>query len=164
MAYRGHRSVDDARGASDMLRFAKLGRLIRILGMIRMVRFMRLIKEHQGPVDRGVSNRGVSQSGLLPFLSFLGLARFFRDFPDLSGDCPGIFPICPFPVSRPANSTYEEQSRKGPQHNLDLSRKKWETLWLETPPVYLLSRAGSCNRFQESYSAGPKHGSLNVGA
>ena len=34
---------------------------------------------------RGVSNAGVSRSGLvLPFLSFLGLSRFF----------PGIFPIC----------------------------------------------------------------------
>ena len=30
------------------------------------------------------------------FLSFLGLSRFIRDFPDLRGDGPGIFPICPF--------------------------------------------------------------------
>ena len=49
-----------------------------------------------------------------PSLSFLGLSRFFRDFPDLLGD--------------PIKSTYEEQSRKGPRHNLDLSRRKWETL------------------------------------
>ena len=61
-----------------------------------------------------------------PFLSFLGLSRFFWDFPDLLGDGPGIFPICSFPLSRPIKSTYEEQSRKGPRHNLDLSRKKWE--------------------------------------
>ena len=33
-------------------------------------------------------------------------------------------PICPFPLSRAINSTYEEQSRKGPRHNPDLSRKK----------------------------------------
>ena len=81
--------------------------------------------------ERGVSNGGVSRSGLvLRFLSFLGLSRFFRDFPDLLGNG-GDFPICPFPLSRAIKSTYEEQSRKGPRHNLDLSRKKWET-----PPVW----------------------------
>ena len=65
----------------------------------------------QGPLNGGVSNGGVSRSGLvLPFLSFLGLSRFFWDFPDLLGDGPGIFPICPFPLSRPIKSTYEEQS------------------------------------------------------
>ena len=64
----------------------------------------------QGPLN-GVSNGGVSRSGLvLPFLSVLGLSRVFRDFPDLLGDGPGIFPICPFPLSRPIKSTYEEQS------------------------------------------------------
>ena len=50
----------------------------------------------------------------------------------MSGDCPGIFPISPFPPSRPIrllSSTYEEQSRKGPRHNPDLSRPKWETPW-----------------------------------
>ena len=40
----------------------------------------------------------------IPILSFLGLSRFFRDFPELS-------PICPFPFSRPIDSTYKEQSR-----------------------------------------------------
>ena len=45
----------------------------------------------------------------------------------MSGDSPGIFPIGPFPLSRPIDSAYEEQSRKAPRHNLDLSRKKWET-------------------------------------
>ena len=65
---------------------------------------------------RGVSNGGVSRSGLvLPFLSFLGLSQFFWDFP-------------------PIKSTCEDQSRNGPRHNLDLSRKKWETPpGLETP-------------------------------
>ena len=58
-----------------------------------------------------------------PFLSFSGLSRFFWDFPDLRGDGLGIFPIRPFPLSQPIKSTYEEQSRKGPRHNLDLSRK-----------------------------------------
>ena len=70
---------------------------------------------------------GVSRSGLvLPFLSVLGLSRFFWDFPELLRDGPGIFPICPFPLSWPIKSTYEEQSRKGLRHNLDLSQKKWE--------------------------------------
>ena len=69
-------------------------------------------------------------------MSFTFLSFFcpFWDFPDFSG----IFPICsgivrgfsrfaPFPLSRPIKSSYEEQSRKGLRHNLDLSRKKWET-------------------------------------
>ena len=43
------------------------------------------------------------------------------------GDGPGIFPIRPFSLSRPIKSTYEEQSRKGPRHNLDLSPKTWWT-------------------------------------
>ena len=90
----------------------------------------------QGPLNGGVSNGGVSRSGLvLPFLSFLGLSRIFWDFPDLLGDGPGIFPISPFPLSRPIQSTYEEQSRKGPRHNLDLSRKKSETPGFGNPPV-----------------------------
>ena len=66
---------------------------------------------------------------LCPFLDFPG------DFPDLSGDSPGIFPIGPFPLSRPIISTYEEQSRKGPRHNLDRSRKKWETPGFGNPRV-----------------------------
>ena len=80
-----------------------------------------------------------------PFSSFLGLSRFFWDFPDFLGDGPGIFPICPFPLSRPIKSTYEEQSRKGPRHNLDLSRKKWETPGFGKPPglASLKARRGS---------------------
>ena len=74
--------------------------------------------------NQGPPNGGASRSGLvLPFLSFVGLSRFFRDFSDLCGESSGIFPICPFPLSRPINSAYEEQSRNGPRHNLDLSRK-----------------------------------------
>ena len=79
----------------------------------------------QGPLNGGVSNGGVFRSGpVLPFLSFLGLSQFFWDFPDLLGDGPGIFRICSSPLSRPIKSTNEEQSRKGPRRNLDLSRKK----------------------------------------
>ena len=71
-----------------------------------------------------------------PFLSFFGLSRFFRDFPDLRGDGPGIFPICPFPLSRPIKSTATRGTvRKGPRHNLDLSRKKCETPGFGNTPV-----------------------------
>ena len=53
--------------------------------------------QSQGPLNGGVSNGGASQSGLFcPFLSFLGLSRFFGDFPDLLGDGLGNFPICSF--------------------------------------------------------------------
>ena len=91
---------------------------------------------------RGCFKRGGgSQSGLvLPFFvpffffSFWDFLDFFRDFPDLFGDSPGIFPICPLPLCRPINSTNEEQSRKGPRHNPDLSRKKWETARFGNPP------------------------------
>ena len=93
---------------------------------------------NQGPLNKG----GFKQGGGFPiwacpfFLSFSVIfPDFFGDFPDLSGDSPRIFPICPFPLSRPINSTYEEQSRKGPRHNLDLSRKKWETPRFRNPPV-----------------------------
>ena len=88
----------------------------------------------QGPLNGGVSNTGVSRSGLvLAFLSLLGLSRFFWDFPDLLGDGPGIFLIRPFSLSRPIKSTYEEQSRKGPRHNLDLPPKSGKHPGLETP-------------------------------
>ena len=86
-----------------------------------------------------VSNGGVSRSGLVLsfffFFPFLSFWDFPGDFPDLLGDGPGIFPIGPFPLSRPTKSTYEEQSRKGPRHNLDLSRKKWETPGFGNTPV-----------------------------
>ena len=82
----------------------------------------------QGPVDGGVAKGG------FPDLDLSFLFCPFRDFPGFSGifpmcpgDCPGIFLIRPFPLSRPIGSACEEQSRKGPQHNPDLSRKKWES-------------------------------------
>ena len=53
------------------------------------------LMENQGPPNGGVSNGGVSHldSSFLfcPFLSFLGLSRFFRDFPDLLGDGSFLF-------------------------------------------------------------------------
>ena len=76
----------------------------------------------------GVSNGGVSRTGLVfPFLSFLGLSRFFRDFPICSGMVRGFSRFVPFLFLGHIKSTYEEQSRNGPRHNPDLSRKKWET-------------------------------------
>ena len=89
----------------------------------------------QGPLNGGASNGGVSRSGLvLPCLSFFvlfGTFPIFWDFPDLVRDGLGIFPIGPFPLSRPIKSTNEEQSRKGPRHNPDRSRTK-----VGNPPVW----------------------------
>ena len=106
--------------------------------------------QFQGPLNRGGFKRGgfpiwtCPSFFVLPFLSFFVLfcpflfffvlSRFFWDFPDLLGDGPGIFPIRPFPLSRPIKSTYEEQCRKGPRHNLDLSRKKWGNTRVWKPP------------------------------
>ena len=94
---------------------------------------------NQGPPNGGVSNGGVSRSGLvLPFSSFFvlfGTFPIFLGFSRFARDGPGIFPIGPFPLSRPIKSTYKEQSRKGPRHNPDLSRKKWETPGFGNPPV-----------------------------
>ena len=50
------------------------------------------------------------------------------------GDGPGIFPISPFPLSRPIKSTYEEQSRKGPRHNLEPFPKKVGNTRVWKPP------------------------------
>ena len=66
----------------------------------------------QGPLNRGVSNEGFPNlDSSVPVSSFFGLWDL-RDFGD-SPICPGIFPIFPFPLSRPFRSTYEEQVRKG---------------------------------------------------
>ena len=82
------------------------------------------------PLNGGVSNGGVSRSGLvLPFLSFFVLFGTFPIFPGFFPICSGWsadFPDRPFSLSRLFKSTYEEQSRKGLRHNLDLSRKKWK--------------------------------------
>ena len=87
------------------------------------------------------AKRGGFKRGCFPiwtspsfFVLFLSFWDFPGDFPDLLGDGPGIFPICPFPLSRPIKSTYEEQSRKGPRHNLDLSRKKMGNTRVWNPP------------------------------
>ena len=52
---------------------------------------------------RGVSNVGFPNLSFL-VCPFLGLSLFFWGFPDLSRDCPWIFPITP--CSRPVNSTW----------------------------------------------------------
>ena len=94
--------------------------------------------QDQGPLNGGFFLRGGFPDLdffflFCPFLSFfvlffLGLFPIFRDFSDLLRDGPGIFPIRPFSLSRLRGT-----SRKGPRHNLDLSRKKWGTPGLETP-------------------------------
>ena len=93
------------------------------------------------------------------FCPFLGLSQFFWDFPDLLGDGPGIFPICPFPLSRPIKSTYEEQSRKGPRHNLDLSRKSGQHPGLETPRF---SFSNKLIRANQNYSRSRTVGQLSA--
>ena len=65
---------------------------------------------------RQTLRRGFKQGGFPIWTcpSFFVISCPFWDFPDLSGDSSGIFPMCPFPLSRPINSAYEEQSRKSP--------------------------------------------------
>ena len=89
----------------------------------------------RGCFERGGFPIWTCPSFFVLFCPFWDFSLFLWDFPDLLGDGPGIFPICPFPLSRPIKSTYEEQSQKGPRHNLDLSRKKWETPGFGNPPV-----------------------------
>ena len=59
----------------------------------------------------------------IPILGFLQkpVLDLFRIFPILSGMAFCFFPICPFPLSRPAMSTYKDHSRKGPGHHQHLS-------------------------------------------
>ena len=96
---------------------------------------------YQGP-KRGGFKRGGFPIWTCPsffvlfgtFPIFPGFSRFARGWSgDGSGDGPGIRP---FFVSQLIKSTYEEQSRKGPRHNLDLSRKKWETPRFGNPPRF----------------------------
>ena len=105
---------------------------------LRMIRANRVANRSRAAKRGGFQTGGFLDLDLsflfCPFLSFLGFSRFFSDFPDLLGDGPGIFPICPFPLARPIKSTYEEQSRKGPRHNLDLSRKKVGNTRVWKPP------------------------------
>ena len=89
-------------------------------------------KKKEGQGKLGGFKRGISRSGLvLPLLSFLGLPP---DFSGIFPICLVIFPICPLPLSRPLNRTYEEQSRKGPRHNLELSWRKMGTPRFGNPP------------------------------
>ena len=55
----------------------------------------------------------------------------FRDFSDSSGD----FLDCPFPLSRPIDSTHKEQSRKGPRRNPDLFLKTICAILWQFPSV-----------------------------
>ena len=103
---------------------------------VQVLREKRLISLHGKRVGRAVKMklrpplcRPLKHSMIL-FKILFGTFPIFLGF---SRDCPGIFPICPFPLSRPINSTYEEQSRKGPRHYPDLSRKSRKPLGLETP-------------------------------
>ena len=59
----------------------------------------------QGPLNGGVFKRGGFPIWTFPsffvlFCPFLSFWDFPGDFPDLLRDGPGIFPICPFPLSR----------------------------------------------------------------
>ena len=94
------------------------------------VKSSQTIRSPSRAAKQGRTKRAGSRSGLvLHFLSFfvLFLSRFSGIFPICSGTFRGLSRFVPFPLSRPIKSTYEERSRKGQGHNLDLSRKKWET-------------------------------------
>ena len=136
----------------------------------------------QGPLNRGVSNGGFSRSRhvflFCPLFSFWDFPDFFGIFPICPGHPWGIFPICPFPLSRPINSAYEEQSRKGLRHNLELSRNRLEIprfsiaqllnkdAHCQGPRPWGVSNGGGASRSWPvlPVSAGPKRGCLNVGA
>ena len=90
------------------------------------------------PLREGKGTRTCCEYSAKPLAFVLFFSRaakrgaFKRGGFPMLGDSSGIFPICPFPLSRPKNSAYEEQSRKGPRHNPDLSRKKK----VGNPPVW----------------------------
>ena len=93
--------------------------------------------KNQGPLNGGVSRSG----RVLPFLSFFVLLGpfpiCFSGFSRFVRGTPGIFPVVLFlflGLLLINNSTHEEQSRKGPRHTLDLSRRKWETPRFGNPP------------------------------
>ena len=75
-------------------------------------------------------NEGVSNGGAFPIWTRLSPCVL------LIVSC-GIFPICPFPLSRPINGSYKEQSRKCPRHNPDLSQK------VENPTVWKPPKASA---------------------
>ena len=87
------------------------------------------------------------------FLSFLGLSRFVRDFPDLSGDSSGIFPICPFPLSRPIK-------KKAPMRNSP--ERVRDTVW--TFPKNLILKFGHGEvRVYQRYGCIPRSAANNLG-
>ena len=97
----------------------------------------------QGPLNRGVSNGGASRSGLvLPFFVLFGTFPIFPGLSRFARGWPGDFPDSSLSLSRPIKSTYEEQSRKGPWHNLDLSRESGKPPGLETPRFGLSRLSG----------------------
>ena len=94
----------------------------------------------QGPLNGGGFKRGgfpiwTSPSLFVLFCPFWDFPDFFGIFPICAGTLRGFSRFVQFPLCRPINSAYEEQSRKGPRHNLDLSRKNGKPAGLETPPV-----------------------------
>ena len=85
--------------------------------------------------SRGVSNGGVSRSGLVPpFLS--GIFRFARGW---SGDFPDSSPFLFLGLLR---APTRNSPRKGLRLNLDLSRKKGKPPGLETPRFSFCQEGG----------------------
>ena len=101
-----------------------------------LVATLQAVFDIQGPLTGAFQTWGFpdldSSVPICPFLSFLSFLELSRFFPGFSRCVRGF---SRFPLSRPIDSTYEEQSRKGPRHNLDLSTKKWETRGLASPKI-----------------------------
>ena len=100
-----------------------------------------ILANHFRVPESRAAKRGGFQTGGFPdldlsflFCPFLSFPDFSGIFPILLGDGPGIFPDLSFSsFSAYMKSTYEEQSRKGPRHNLDLPEKSGKHPGLETP-------------------------------
>ena len=69
---------------------------------------------------------------------FLGFSRFVRDSSE-------IFPICPFPLSRPINGAYKEQSRKVRDSIWTFPEKSGKPPVLETPRLSFSQNSGKKN-------------------
>ena len=82
------------------------------------------------------------QTGVFPdlglsflFCPFLSFWDFPGDFPDLLGYSPGIFPICPFPLSRPLLSAPTRNSLERVRDTIwTCPEKSGKHPGLETPP------------------------------
>ena len=107
---------------------------------IRIVRLKFLRAANGGLQTGGVRTGGFPDLDLsfpfYPFLSFLGLSRFFRDFPDLLVYGPGISRFVPFLFL----GLLRTPTRNSPERVRDRIwtfpgkvRKKWETPWFGTP-------------------------------